>query len=397
MDQRQELTLQLRESFDRVHALDRICGSRCDGLDADTANRVKGAIKAERDKEIDHIKMLALDLIRLDASGAGETWVTMNGTHVLVGNGGRVVGGPTRLQNYKYRQYYENHTITHGSDKTGAISYSGSKSHISQAVHAQGFDGAPKIVDKKEFNKACKASGFAAQRVYTGTTQDVVDAYQHQFYSGEFYVDCSAGGAQYGQGMYCASDYTGKISAGIKTEMSHYTQLGAQRGNKHAIVESMTLDPSAKTVKFGDIRGEYIAHVTHGLGGKKDAKIDKALDDVRRCAAACDDRPGVMISRGIQASPMKKQALGDAYKRLKTEVRRVYGDAGVKKVNEAIDRAKKASHAAEFGNKGDDVGVLATEMGFDAIRADGHGKSGSYTVVLNRTKLLVLGDPMHKQ
>ena len=35
-----------------------------------------------------------------------------------------------------------------------------------------------------------------------------------------------------------------------------------------------------------------------------------------------------------------------------------------------------------------DPGTLATEMGYDAIKADGHGESGSYTVILNRTKVI---------
>ena len=35
-----------------------------------------------------------------------------------------------------------------------------------------------------------------------------------------------------------------------------------------------------------------------------------------------------------------------------------------------------------------DPGTLAAEMGYDAIKADGHGDSGSYTVILNRTKVI---------
>ena len=36
-----------------------------------------------------------------------------------------------------------------------------------------------------------------------------------------------------------------------------------------------------------------------------------------------------------------------------------------------------------------DPGVLAAEMGYDAINARGHGDSESYTVILNRTKLII--------
>jgi hypothetical protein len=36
-----------------------------------------------------------------------------------------------------------------------------------------------------------------------------------------------------------------------------------------------------------------------------------------------------------------------------------------------------------------DNGSFAAAMGYDAINAVGHGESGSYTVVLNRTKLII--------
>ena len=35
-----------------------------------------------------------------------------------------------------------------------------------------------------------------------------------------------------------------------------------------------------------------------------------------------------------------------------------------------------------------DAGTLVAEMGYDAINAVGHGESGSYTVILNRTKCI---------
>lgn len=40
---------------------------------------------------------------------------------------------------------------------------------------------------------------------------------------------------------------------------------------------------------------------------------------------------------------------------------------------------------------GKDSGVMATEMGYDVINAQGHGKTESYSVVLNRTKLIIYG------
>ena len=39
-----------------------------------------------------------------------------------------------------------------------------------------------------------------------------------------------------------------------------------------------------------------------------------------------------------------------------------------------------------------DRGVQAALLGYDAINAEGHGESGSYTIVLNRTKVILSED-----
>jgi hypothetical protein len=39
--------------------------------------------------------------------------------------------------------------------------------------------------------------------------------------------------------------------------------------------------------------------------------------------------------------------------------------------------------------------ALAALMGYDAINAHGHGQTGSYTVILNRTKLILSKDPVN--
>lgn len=39
-----------------------------------------------------------------------------------------------------------------------------------------------------------------------------------------------------------------------------------------------------------------------------------------------------------------------------------------------------------------DDGSFAALLGYDAINAEGHGESGSYTVILNRTKLIIKGE-----
>ena len=49
------------------------------------------------------------------------------------------------------------------------------------------------------------------------------------------------------------------------------------------------------------------------------------------------------------------------------------------------DAQREAEEVREMDN-----GAFAAMLGYDAINADGHGESGSYTVVLNRTKAIFL-------
>ena len=123
---------------------------------------------------------------------------------------------------------------------------------IDDAIHAQGFDGKPRVVTQEEFNQAVKDSKFISQRNYSAADQATVDAYHEQLVNGKWYVDCSTGGAQYGQGMYVAADCNGELTDGIKAEMKHYQELGVTRGFDFSKTETMTLDKSAKIIDFDD-------------------------------------------------------------------------------------------------------------------------------------------------
>ena len=69
------------------------------------------------------------------------------------------------------------------------------------------------------------------------SSPELAAEYRNQLYNGDFYVDCSVGGAQYGQGMYCAADYTGKgYNAGIDAEMKHYQSLNIARQADNAFI-----------------------------------------------------------------------------------------------------------------------------------------------------------------
>lgn len=203
---------------------------------------------------------------------------------------------------------------------------------IEDAINAQGFDGLPKVVSKKEFDEYVKSSKIIAQRTYSAPTKEILEEYQNQLYKGKWYVDCSTGGSLYGQGMYCACDYTGKLSSGIKEEMEYYKELNADKGNALNIVETLTLDKSAKIITYDDL-------------------IElKEKERKRR----------VELENNI---PWKNR----------TEEEYM------------ADLEKARTYTREISNM--DAGVYATLLGYDAINAE-DGASGSYTVILNRTKVI---------
>lgn len=188
---------------------------------------------------------------------------------------------------------------------------------IEDVIDAQGFNGKPRVVPANEFDAAVRAanggSGFIAQRTYSAPDKETLDAYRQQLYDGKWYVDCSTGGAKFGQGMYCAANYEGVLTEGMAESMEQYRVLGESRIGAGSVsyVETFTLDPSARIIKYED------------LLDIEDSVIDRMEED-----GTIDNMPS-------------------------------------------------------------DMGALAAAMGYDAISADGHGKSGNYTVILNRTKLII--------
>ena len=132
---------------------------------------------------------------------------------------------------------------------------------IDDVMHAQGFDGKPRVVPKEEFDEAVKAAngghGFIAQRTYSAPDQETLDEYRSQLYHGKWYVDCSTGGAVYGQGMYCAGNYGTKISDSAENDIQQYQNLAVIRNNfgetRHN-VETITIAEDARIIKQSELR-----------------------------------------------------------------------------------------------------------------------------------------------
>ena len=385
--------------------------------------------------------------------------------------------------------------VAHGKDITK--SYNG-PTDIKSVIHAQGFDGLPKVVKKAEFDAAVKKSSFIAQRTYSASSQEILDAYRDQLYNGEWYVECTVGGAGYGQGMYCAADYDGELSDGIRTEILHYQQLydrtatheeametltgllqtsvvrrakndlnerfhkyvdgfdfqsgkwkedfreeakafkdsdptlydkllGSLRqkeswyddqlqqakfmsvseiaGKYHipvevdvpSFTETLTLDPSAKIITYDDIDGIY--------NGRMAESETKAIRDgvLKKSVESLDDNEKTFVRYNVLFGTEDSvswdevyEAAKDMSKEKRSELvalsRSIYEQA-----SKEIDKAKDERYetARKNRDKYQDIGAFAAALGYDAINAENHGASGSYTVVLNRTKVLFLDESEH--
>lgn len=357
---------------------------------------------------------------------------------------------------------------------------------IEDVINTQGFDGNPQLVGREEFDKAVQESGFVAQRSYSAPDKETLEAYREQLYNGgqgNWYVDCGTGGAQYGQGMYCAADYTGTITDGMQEEMKHYTELGESRyktaqsdfaekvyqdemakvelpidekyrdaltdefgitelGTKttsedrefvrewmkdhpkeaselkeeyaaaqrrgvekgteierltkeeftekypeHApqsYTETITLTPDAKIITYDDalkLQQEY--RNGHSYETSKSIARDAVLEEL---GIAGRDKIDAITLMNLYNSPATKKTMD----RISTlEGKLGMGKDGRPKTYDVI-RLIDTRTTALRKNVMTDIGSIVAAHGYDAINAQGHGESGSYTVILNRTKTIIL-------
>lgn len=275
----------------------------------------------------------------------------------------------------------QEHTIVNGKNIVGQFKTEETDREdggINRIMDLQGYKGNPKIVTDAEFEQFCKESNFFAQRTYGGKTKAEVYDFQRQLYSSNWYIDCSVGGAQYGKGMYCAGVYDLKDNVGIKgitEEMQHYIKLARMRNNNYSIVEDITIDKSAKIIKYNDVVPKYMKSI---------AKIDEwSSEELLLYDNYYDkiNKRNIAYQNYIMSSSVKNRSqmsnLYDEYYKYKEEA---------EKLKNKFTTKMKSSYR-NMENK--DISTLAIEMGYDVINAVGHGKSGSYTVILNRTKIII--------
>lgn len=218
-------------------------------------------------------------------------------------------------------------TITEGKDLAGKLFVKRDLKDINEVLKAQGFDGKPTVLSKADFIEAVKADTFIAQRTYTAPDKATLDAYIDMLRNGDFYVDCRTGGRAHGKGMYAAADYT--------------------KGKDLTRV----IDEMAHYQQLGAIsRGEYYT-MTETLTIDPSAKIIDEMNII--------DEFIFRYSKALKAQGYT-----------------------MKQINDKIIAERWQTR---------DVGVLAATMGYDVIRSVPSPRRADYMVILNRTKLILLG------
>ena len=234
---------------------------------------------------------------------------------------------------------------------------------INDVIDAQGFDGNPRVVDADEFDRAVQESEFIAQRVYSAPDQETLDAYREQLYNGDWYVDCSTGGAHYGQGMYCASNYDGKLTDGMRAEMHAYKEIGESKTEKYFDGAEarerryqMALDEGNNIISKGGSQDEARRKYD-------DIMNIPEMDFAKKYAPELLPRKGVSNIEIFTLDPTTKSIRWDKLTEMQKQDK---------------DEAKRQM----------DVGAYGALKGYDAIITPGTIGAETDTIILNRTKVI---------
>lgn len=233
----------------------------------------------------------------------------------------------TKAQHTQTMTTLQRAQLVEGKDLAGKLFVKRDLKDINEVLKAQGFDGKPTVLNKTEFLKAVKDDTFIAQRTYTAPSKDKLDEYINMLRSGDFYVDCRTGGRAHGKGMYAAADYT-------------------KGKDLRRVIDEMTHYQNLGAIQ----RGEHYT-MTETLTIDPSARI---IDEAN------------IVNEFIYRYSQELKAQGYS----------------TREINDKI---------ISNGWRDRDKGVLASLMGYDVIRAVPSPFRADYMVILNRTKLILLG------
>ena len=373
---------------------------------------------------------------------------------------------------------------------------------IEDVIAKQGFNGVPKVVSQDELLEIIDAHPEMPVlfRSYAAPDADTLQDYDDMLESGEWYVDCGNGGAQYGQGMYCAGVYgDDKDYSGALDEMAHYRHVSMKNArlrwcpelgpredciNQEGKSYVFSLDDFKKTEDgnlpmaqevvvmlpygFGNVKGVFMpedpedenseiefTYYTEANGYETIsldktrywAPISKTVDapvpeastrmmtldpsakiiTYKEAEELYDGRMGQEEKKRFyteylenMAKELKQDGWTDdeaflaeyAYKsgtglhgtddweryneirnRMSDEDAKEIMEYGHQKSQDAYSRMRSVERQRREENppklRYNDIGSYMAALGYDAINAEGHGESQSYTIVLNRTKVIL--------
>ena len=348
---------------------------------------------------------------------------------------------------------------------------------IEHVIVQQGFNGPPKVISQAEFmdHLAQHPEMPVLFRSYSALGAEEIQSYDDMLEGGEWYIDCSNGGAQYGQGMYCAGVYDHKGGTefrGVASEMEHYRHISAKnvqarwvpdlkdgedcfwQDGKQVVYRQDEMKrtedekpPEAQEV-VAMVKNQWHTETVKGYFMPADpSDPDSPLEfsyysdiDGHQTVKAeqvpwwgpfksVETPPAPKVStRMMTLDPSAKiVTLDDLHKLRKQEAaqkafeetQRVFEIRGqndlYRRAKAAYEEHEKTGNVPDFDDLPEedqrkameivkvidevakrkrneqprDPGVFAASLGYDALNAEGHGDTGSYTVVLNRTKLIV--------
>lgn len=267
---------------------------------------------------------------------------------------------------------------------------------IEDVINAQGFDGNPRIVSQEEFDQAVKESGFVAQRTYSAPDQETLDAYRDQLYyggQGNWYVDCSNGGAHFGQGMYCTGANGTEITQEITDTMKYYSTANEtvltnlEKETTEEIIER-NREYIEKNYSITQEHAETVEKLVYGrldgtLTKQDDFQLYKTLtgEEKRQIASLTEDmrtraQPEI-IKRNNPVSAIETMTMTPGARTITWEgLEKMYTDEGYKRGRDM------------------DIGAYAAKKGYDAIVQVPNTLEGNKNidiVILNRTKTIILG------
>ena len=224
---------------------------------------------------------------------------------------------------------------------------------MEQVVKHQGYDGLPYLVDKvDDFKALVQQDTFFAMRVVGSDSEKALDEYRQALYHGDFYVRCGNGHV-HGYGMYAGIDLTKGTMKGlqqVKGIIDSYSDA------KHNAVEFITLKPGAKVIRETDVISTYIQSAP--------AEFTTELNSI-----VTDKSKPSMVEITESTHP-------NVYAYLKKS-------GSNQGLFYNIDKSQQDNGKITAYVK--DVGVLASELGYDAIITE-----HNVGVVLNRSQAALL-------